>query len=151
MSTTSLREDSLSRLAAQSDAIGRLAQDDGAFATVIAAFESKDPDAFRWVLERLGMLNHCGLICEWVRIKLCVLRCQLICGPLQVNEDMFTLAGFVRAVVRLAADEKLLTRVVDAVTCGNPREYQAAIAEAKLEAFCHPICRWVCSIVYRRI
>jgi hypothetical protein len=151
MSNLSLREGSLSRLTAQSDAIGRFAEDDGALATVVAAFESKDPIAFRWVLDRLGMQNHCALICEWVQIKLCVLRCQLVCGPVQVNEDLFTLAGFVRAVVRLAADEKLLTRVVDAVICGNPRQYRAAIAEAKLEAFCHPICRWVCSVVYRRI
>lgn len=151
MNTVSLYEDSLSRLAAQSDAIGRLAQDDGGFATVVAAFESKDPGAFRWVLERLNILPHCELICEWVRIKLCVLRCIELCGPLQADGDLLTLPGFARAIVRLASNEKLLARVVDAVSCGNAREYREALTEAKLEAFCHLISRWVCSIVYRRV
>ena len=74
MSNTSSNDNAVSRLASQSDAVGRLAQDSGGFAAVVAAFESKDANAFRWVLERLEMLPYCELICEWVRIKLCVLR-----------------------------------------------------------------------------
>ena len=80
MSNVSLNEDVVSRLASQSNAVGRLAQDSGAFAAVVAAFEAKDPDAFRWVLNRLEMLPYCELICEWVRVKLCVLRCFELCG-----------------------------------------------------------------------
>ena len=48
-------DDVVSRLASQSDAIGRLAQDSGGFSAVVAAFESKDASAFRWVLDRLEM------------------------------------------------------------------------------------------------
>src|SRR6266496_4071439 len=51
MSSVISYEDAVSRLASQSGAVGHLAQDSGAFAAVVAAFESKDPDAFRWVLE----------------------------------------------------------------------------------------------------
>ena len=65
----------VSHLGSQSDAIGRLAQDSGAFAAAVAAFESKDPDAFRWVLNHQEMLPYCELICYWVRVKMCVLRC----------------------------------------------------------------------------
>ena len=39
MSTVGLFEDSASRLAAQADAMGRLADDPGAFAAAVAAFE----------------------------------------------------------------------------------------------------------------
>src|SRR5450631_3630880 len=74
-------EDAVSRLAAEADAIGRLAHDSGGFAAVVAAFEANDPNAFRWVLERLEMLPRCELICEWIRVKLCVLRCIEVCGP----------------------------------------------------------------------
>src|SRR5271154_46610 len=81
MSNMSLYEDTATRLSAQSSAVGRLAQDSGGFAAVVAAFESKDPDAFRWVLDRLEMLPYCELICEWVRVKMCVLRCFEVCGP----------------------------------------------------------------------
>src|ERR1700760_4778928 len=49
-------DDAASRLAAQSDAVGQLAQDSGAFAAAVAAFEAKDADAFRWVLNRVEML-----------------------------------------------------------------------------------------------
>lgn len=150
MSRTSLYEDSVNRLAAQADAVGRLAQDSGAFGAAMAAFEAKDPDAFRWVLERLEVFPRCDLICEWIQIKLCVLRCIEICGRPVRQERPPTLMQFSQAVVRLAEDEQLLRRVVDAVSCGDAHAYHSVLAELKLEAFCHPLCRWVCSSLYRR-
>ena len=127
MSTASSINNAASRLASQSDAVGRLAQDTGGFAAVVAAFESKDANAFRWVLERLEMLPYCELICEWVRIKLCSLRCIEICGPLREKAEVPSLQQFARAVVHLSSNEKLLRRVVDAVACGDGSEYRAAL------------------------
>jgi hypothetical protein len=144
-------DDAVSRLASQSDAIGRLAQDTGGFSAVVAAFESKDPNAFRWVLERLEMLPYCELICEWVRIKLCVLRCVEVCGPPRVDEPVPSLEEFAQAAAHLSSNEKILRRVVDAVSCGDASAYHAAIWEIKLEPFCHLICQWVCSVGYRRV
>ena len=151
MSTATPFDDSVSQLAAQSDAVGRLAQDSGAFAAAVAAFESRDPDALRWVLQRLELLPHCELICEWIQIKLCVLRCFEVCGPPRENVALPDLPQFVRAIVQLAGNEKLLRRVVDAVACGNGEDYRAALVELKLEPFCYLLCRWVCSIIYRRV
>jgi hypothetical protein len=119
MTTATPFDDSVSELAAQADAIGRLAQDSGAFAAAVAAFESRDPDALRWVLQRLELLPHCELICEWIQIKLCVLRCFEVCGPPREGVAVPDLPQFVRAIVQLAANETLLRRVVDAVACGN--------------------------------
>jgi hypothetical protein len=151
MNNASLYNDAVERLATQSDSIGRLAQDSGGFAAVVAAFESQDPQAFRWVLDRLGFLPQCELICEWVRIKLCVLHCVEICGPLREEAETPSLEQFARVVVSLASDEKLLRRVVDAVSCGDGTDYRAAISELELEDFCHPLCYWICSIVYDRV
>jgi hypothetical protein len=151
MADISLFDDSAHRLAAQADAVGRLAQDTGAFAAAVAAFESRDPDAFRWVLERLELIPRCELICEWIEIKLCVLRCIEVCGPPIKVERPPSLLQFAQAVVHLASNETLLRRVVDAVSCGDAHAYQAALAELKLEAFCHLLCRWVCSSLYRRV
>src|SRR5664279_4177976 len=145
MSNVSSYEDAVSRLAAQSDAVGRLAQDSGGFAAVVAAFESKDADAFRWVLTRLEMLPYCELICEWVRIKFGVLRCLEVCGLPGEKVETPNLQQFARAVVHLASHEKLLRRVVDAVSCGDGEEYRAAIAELKLNDFCYLLCHWVYS------
>jgi hypothetical protein len=151
MISQSLYEDAISRLAAQSDAVGRLAQDSGGFAAVVAAFESKDPNAFRWVLERLELVPHCELICEWVGIKLGVLRCIEVCGPPIEKMELPSLQQFARAIVQLSSNEKLLRRVVDAVSRGDGNDYRAALAELKLNNFCHLLCHWVYSTVFRRI
>ncbi len=151
MSNPSSNDNAISRLASQSDAVGRLAQDSGGFAAVVAAFESKDANAFRWVLERLEMLPYCELICEWVRVKLCALRCIEICGPPREKAEVPSLQQFARAVVQLSSNEKHLRRVVDAVACGDGSEYRAALAEFKLGEFCHLLCYWVCSIGYERV
>ena len=150
MSTVSLFEDSASRLAAQADAVGRLAQDPGGFAAAFAAFESRDPDAFRWVLDRLDIFPRCELICEWIQIKVCTLRCIAVCGPQLEVERPPTFAQFAQAVVRLAEDEALLRRAVDAVSCGDAEAWQAVLAKLKLQPFCYLLCRWVCSSFYRR-
>jgi hypothetical protein len=151
MTNISSYEDSVSQLAAQSDAVGRLAQDSGGFAAVLAAFEAKDPNAFRWVLDRLAVLPHCELICEWVRIKLGVLRCIEVCGPARDQAEIPDLRQFAQAVVQLASNEQQLRRVVDAVSCGDADDFQAALAELKLEAYCCLLCHWVWAIIYRRV
>jgi len=143
-------EDAVRRLATQSDVVGRLAQDSGGFAAVVAAFESKDPQAFRWVLERLGYLPHCELICEWVRVKLSVLRCMEVC-LLREEKEPPTLQQFAAAVVKLGSDENRLRRAVDAVSCGNAEGFRAVIAELQLKELCYLICRWISTIIYRRI
>jgi hypothetical protein len=144
-------DDVVSRLASQSEAIGRLAQDSGGFSAVVAAFEAKDPDAFRWVLERLEMLPYCELICEWVRIKLCVLRCLELCGPPEPNEKLPSLQQFAETIARLSENEAGLRRVVDAVSCGNREEFAEVLRELKLAQVCRVICHWVCGIGYRRV
>ena len=149
MSTATPFDDSVSQLAGR--CLGRLAQDSGAFAAAVAAFESRDPDALRWVLQRLELLPHCELICEWIHIKWCVLRCFEVCGLPREHVALPHLPDFVRAVAQLAYNEKQLRRLVDAVSCGNGDKYRAALAELKLEPFCHLLCRWVCAIIYRRV
>lgn len=151
MSNTSVHLDAVNRLAAQADAVGRLAQDSGGFAAVVAAFESRDPNAFRWVLERLDLVPYCELICEWVRIKLCALRCAEICVPIREETEAPSLQQFAQAVAHLSASEQALRRVVDALACGDGKDYDAALQELKLARFCHLICYWVCSVGYARI
>jgi len=151
MSTENLHDSVISRLTEQSDAIGHLAQDSGGFSAVVAAFESKDSEAFRWVLERLEFLPYCEVICEWVRVKLGVLRCIEVCGWPIDKKPFPSLHQFARAIVQLSSNEELLRRVVDAVACGNREEYQKAISELKLSEFCYLICHWVYLMSYRRV
>ncbi|HUN42293.1 MAG TPA: hypothetical protein VMU81_18540 [Acetobacteraceae bacterium] len=139
------------RLSAQSDAVARLARDAGAFAAVVAAFEAEDGEAVRWVLDRLELYPYCELICEWLRIKLCALRCVEVCGPPRPDVELPALPAFAGALVTLGRHESVVRRLVDAVACGDSDTYHRILAENELEAFCHLICRWICSIRYERI
>src|SRR6516225_2820085 len=121
MSIVTLQQDSVSKLAAQADA---------------AAFKANDPAAFRWVLQRLELLPNCELICEWIQIKLCGLRCFELCGPPIPTVPVPDFPAFARAVIHLASNEALLRRVVNAVSCDDAAAYRAAIAEARLQDFC---------------
>ena len=151
MSTVTLQQNAVSQLALQADAVGKLAQDTGAFAAVVAAFESNDPDALSWVLQRLELLPQCELICEWIRVKWCGLRCVEVCGPLDPKVPVPSLPQFARALTQLASNEAQLRRAVDAVSCGDADSFHAAIADAKLQQYCHLLCRYICSTLYRRI
>ena len=151
MSTITLQQNAVSQLALQAGAIGKLSEDTGAFAAVVAAFQSNDPDALGWVLQRLELLPQCELICDWIRVKLCGLRCVEVCGPPDPNVAVPTLPEFAHALTQFASHEALLRRAVDAVSCGDANSYHAAIAEAKLQKFCHLLCRYICSTLYRQI
>ena len=140
----------VSLLTSQAEAVARLAQDNGGFSAAFAAFESKDPDGFRWVLERLDLLAYCELICEWLRVKVCVQRCTEIC-PIREGEQIPSLEAFARAVARLSENEEALRRVVDAVNCGDAEMYSAVLKELKLAEFCYVLCNWICSVGYRRV
>jgi hypothetical protein len=150
MSNLNLSDNAVNRLASQADAIGRLAQDSGGFSAVVAAFESRDANAYQWVLDRLEMQPYCELICEWVRIKLCALRCAEICVPLE-NTEIPSLQDFALAVVQLTSNESVLRRVVDSIACGDGSDYHAALDELQLGRFCQLICHWVCSVGYNRV
>lgn len=141
----------VSLLTSQAEAVARLAQDNGGFSAAFAAFEAKDPSGFSWVLERLELLPYCELICEWLRVKVCVLRCNEICGPVREPEQIPTLEAFARAVARLSDNEEALRRLVDAVGCGDAEAYSAVLNELKLREFCYLFCNWICSVSYRRV
>jgi hypothetical protein len=79
------------------------------------------------------------------------LRCVEVCGPPDHKVPVPTLPEFAHALTQLASHEARLRRAVDAVACGDAEGYRAAIAEAKLQKFCHLLCRYICSTLYRRI
>jgi hypothetical protein len=78
------------------------------------------------------MLPYCELICEWVRIKLCVLRCVEICGPPREKAEVSSLQHFARAVAKLVFNEKHLRRVLDAVSCGDGRSLRLRIGTHRI-------------------
>jgi hypothetical protein len=138
-------------LAQQAAAIGRLAEDAGAFHAAAEAYGAEDRDAFRWVLGQRGLVERCELLCCWWCAKWCVLTCLELCGPpdLEAKEppDSRRLA---EVVGRVVADEKLLQRVVEGVASRDADDFREVAAQLEIGDLCHFFCHWVCTVICRR-
>lgn len=139
-------EDLVPELTRQSAAMGALAKDPQLFQAAVDAFRAEQSEAFHAVLNKAGILVDCDLVCRWLRVKECVLRCIAICGPPVADLTVKDTPAFAQAVARIAADPKLAQRLADAVDSGKPDAFHAIINELKLQRLCHFICYWICQI-----
>ena len=135
----------------EADAIGRLAEDEKAFRSVAAAFDSGNRKAYHAGLEQLGLLHRCELVCEWLRIKYCVLRCIRLCGPPAPYTRAPNPRVLAQAFVRITSDERAVRRLAEAIEKGDPVAFRRLVREYKLEPICHLFCHWVCQIHYRLV
>jgi hypothetical protein len=135
------------------EAMGKLADDAGAFRRAVEAFRAEDAAAFQGELEALGLLGRCRLICQWLCSKHCVYICIRLCGPIEeVRElDIEEMREFAVVCARLSGDEGLLTRLVEAVDREDVETWRRLVGELKLERFCHQLCHWLCHLRCRRV
>src|SRR5258707_15801495 len=106
-------------------AIGALAQNDTYFRAAVDAFRAADAESFQRMLSVSKIDIDCDLICRWIRIKECVLRCIELCGPSE--GDPATVADipeFAAIIARITGDEELIERLVDAVQDRDPEAYR---------------------------
>src|SRR5437588_10961908 len=131
----------LAELRASGEAIGKLAQDPAAFRRVVEAFRAQDAERFQAELAAAGVLDRCRLICRWLCSKHCVFICARLCGPVEPREELAIdeIRAFAQVTARLAADEALLKRFLDAIEREDAEAFKALIAEHHLEAFCHQL------------
>jgi hypothetical protein len=99
-------------------------------------------------------LEHCHLICRWLCSKHCVFICLKLCGRPEVGEDRLDIEEmreFAQRTARIAEDEELLKRLLDAMDREDVEAWRALIAELGLERFCHQLCHWLCFIRCRLV
>ncbi len=148
MSDPASAADLIPDLTAQAAAVGALAKDPKLFQAAVEAFRAGQGQTFQDVLKRVGVVEHCELVCRWIRIKECVRRCLLICGP-PVAADVPTVRdvpGYAAALAHVAADPKLVEALAKAVEAGDGAGFHRLIDQLKLTRFCHFICFWICLI-----
>lgn len=135
------------------EAIGKLAKDAAAFNRAAEAFRAENADQFQSELSRLGLLPFCILICRWFCSKHCVFVCSKLCRE-PVNPQDVTIAEmreFALVTERLAGDEALLKRFLDAVDREDAAAYNKLLAELKWQRYCHQLCHLLCSVRCRRV
>jgi hypothetical protein len=133
------------------DAIGRLARTERSFVTAYEAFRSQDRKAFQAVLRRLGLVPYCHRVCDWIRIKECLLLCLHLCGPPKVVERPPNPRVLAEAIVRITSDEKALKQLVQAIEKRDRAAFQRLVRAHELGPICHLFCHWVCYVRYRLV
>ena len=145
-------DDAAQQLTDQAAAIGALAANQGAFDAALDAFLEADAEGFRYVLGQENLIDRCELICEWFRIKWCVVTCLLLCGPPPEEAagpaDVGRIAD---AVARIAADQSLLDQVVEGVGRQDADDFRAVVDQLEIGDVCHYVCSWICAVLFERV
>jgi len=151
MADQSFELDVLGDLVEEAAAVGQLAKTEKAFVTAYEAFRSEDRKAFQTVLKRLQLLPYCHRVCEWIRIKECMLLCFHLCGPpkpVRRPPDPRVLA---EAIVRITSDERAVQQLARAVEKRDRAAFQRLVKAYKLGPISHLFCHWVCLVRYRLV
>lgn len=138
-------------LVEEADAIGRLAKNEKSFTAAYKAFQSADRRAFQAVLKRLQLIPLCHRVCEWIRIKECVLVCLHLAGPPKPVGRAPNPRVLAEAIVRITSDEKLVQQLAQAVEKRDRAAFQRIVRTHELGPIAHLFCHWVCYVRYQLI
>jgi hypothetical protein len=145
-------EDRLKELRETGEAVGKLAKDEAAFTRTVEAFRALDAEKFQSELSRLGLLPFCIWICRWLCSKHCVFLCTKICRePIKEPPSIAEMREFAQITERLAADEALLKRFLDAIDREDADTFNRLLVETKWQRFCHQLCHYLCQVRCRRV
>lgn len=128
---------------------GKLADDREAFEEALAAFEERDGERFQSVLVRVGLLDHCRLICHWFCSKHCVFVCRKLAGAVDAVDrlDHEEVHAFTLAVRTMSEDPAVLETLVKIIDDVDEKAFQALMRRLKIDRrYWHQLCHWFCHI-----
>lgn len=147
-------DERIAELRQTGEAVGKLAENEAAFTRTVEAFRAQNAADFRGELRELGLLRFCILICRWLCSKHCVFICSKLCkepGRIPDQLPIAEIREFAKVTARLASDEVLLKRFVEAVDREDVSAFNRLLAELKWEPFCHQLCHFLCVVRCRRV
>jgi hypothetical protein len=127
------------------DVIRKLAADEAAFAAAAEAALALDCEPLRAIIGKVGLIEDCFRICEWLCVWRCLVVCPRFCDfPADVAKVTDReIQSFGRALGRLAGTGAL-PRALAAVRNQDVEAYAAVVKEFELEPFCVQFCHWLC-------
>ncbi len=133
--------------------MGALAGEPEAFAEAVDAFRVQDPQRFQAVLERLGLLEHCRVVCSYLCSKHCVFVCHRLAGPQEgpAELDPEEWRRFAELTQRIAGDDDLLRRLVEVVDREDDKAFRRFLEELQARPFAHQLCHWLCRVRCRLV
>ncbi len=153
MNEGSAPDDRIAELRASGEAVGRLAADPDVFRKALDAFRAQDAEAFQGVLAQADLLGVCRLVCRWLCSKHCIFVCLRLCGPPeeQPEPDVEEWRRFAELTARIAEDEGLVRRLIDAVDREDVDAWRHLVDELNAGPFCHQLCHWLCLVRCRLV
>ncbi|MGJ7441063.1 hypothetical protein [Aquipuribacter sp. MA13-6] len=151
--TDDVGRDRFDELRLSGQVMGKLADDPKAFAEAVEAFRAQDAQRFQGVLERLGLLDHCRVVCSYLCSKHCVFVCHKLAGRQEgrAELDVDEWRRFAQLTQRLTEDESLLRRLVEVVDREDEKTFQAVLTELQAVSFAHQLCHWLCGVRCRLV
>jgi len=151
--TEDVEQDRLDELRLSGQVMGTLAGDPKAFAEAVDAFRAQDPQRFQAVLERLGLVDHCRVVCSYLCSKHCVFVCHTLAGRQEgrAELDVDEWRRFAELTRRITEDDTLLKRLVEVVDRVDEKEFQAVLDQLQAKSFAHQLCHWLCGVRCRLV
>src|SRR5262249_10551868 len=122
------RDESLIELQEAGGALRRPVESEQELARVLEAFRLKDGATLRGILDRLGLLGRCRLVCHWLCVWYCVRLCRIFCKTLPDKEfTPLELREFARGIARLTANEDKLKRLLVAIDLEDVKAFDSIV------------------------
>ncbi len=143
----------LADVRAAAEAIGQLAKQEPVFAAAVDALRAQDAESYQDILARLKLPQECGIVCDWICAKECVILCLELCGPPRIDPGKLPSAlEFAKVVTRVTENEELVELLASAIQERDGEAWRELLAKAKLdERFCHLLCHWACTVHCRLV
>jgi hypothetical protein len=125
------------------EGLGKLAEDERAFALLVQSWRAQDRETFQDLLGQFGLDKHCNLVCDWICVTECSRLCFILCDPV-LEQPKVSLPEFGKFVRELAAKPGMLEAAAAAVLEQDAETFRRVIDGLGGKPFCHLVCIWIC-------
>jgi hypothetical protein len=140
-----IQEDPLAEVRDWLEGLAAVGKDEGTLTKAYDAVRKQDVKTFHAVLQSVGVLRLCIIICRFFCYWNCFRICFIVCREIpKVDLEIPQLREFGLALGRLAKDERALARLNEAMVREDAAAWDAAVGELKLSRFCYYVCEWIC-------
>jgi hypothetical protein len=127
--------------------VTRITQDEELVERLANTVADRDVEGFRALVAELKIERFCHLLCHWACSVRCRLLCRVVCSPSPAHIASFVeelaLAG--AAITTLAADERAMAEVTEAVLTADCDVVRGVVQRLGLFQGCHLVCEWLCT------
>jgi hypothetical protein len=127
--------------------VTRITQDEELVERLANTVADRNAEGFRALVAELKIEPFCHLLCHWACAVRCRLLCRVACSPTPAHLASFVdeLAHAGAAITALAADERALPEITEAVLAGNCEVVRDVVQRIGLFQGCDLICEWLCT------